>query len=113
MESQSRPVNQILGTQPALGPVPAELVFPWAVILVVSLLLGQLLGWGWLWSGVLALGLGAAWWLLTGRESWRFRQKFYDVPNWVLGNARYAPLLEVPHATTTTPADRSEVAPGS
>ena len=35
-ENQFRPVNQILGTQPSLGPIPADQIIPWTVIVLTA-----------------------------------------------------------------------------
>ena len=36
MDKEFRPVNQILGTQPSLGPLPADQIFPWMVIVLAA-----------------------------------------------------------------------------
>lgn len=98
-----RPVNQILGSQPSLGPIPADQVFPWTVIALSSYFIINGIFGGffqddfqkWLWT-VLIAGWGmATWWILTGGRSWRFLSKFIGVPTWTRGIARYLSLLEV------------------
>ncbi|MBW4586908.1 hypothetical protein G7B40_024055 [Aetokthonos hydrillicola Thurmond2011] len=100
-----RPVNQILGSQPSLGPIPADQVFPWTVIALSSYFIINGIFGGffqddfqkWLWT-VLIAGWGmATWWILTGGRSWRFLSKFIGVPTWTRGIARYLSLLEVNH----------------
>ncbi|RUS95591.1 hypothetical protein DSM106972_089470 [Dulcicalothrix desertica PCC 7102] len=101
-DKEFRPVNQILGTQPSLGPIPADQIFPWIIIILLSYFivngfLGGLFAdaWQkWLWT-VLIAGWGmATWWILTGGKSWRFLSKFIGVPNWTRGVARYRSFLE-------------------
>ncbi|CEJ46934.1 hypothetical protein [Umezakia ovalisporum] len=100
-----RPVNQILGSQPSLGPIPADQIFPWIVIILASYFVVNGVFGGvfaddvqrWLWT-VLIAGWGiATWWILTGGRSWRFLSKFVGVPTWTRGFARYQSLLEVNH----------------
>jgi hypothetical protein len=106
-DKEFRPVNQILGTQPSLGPIPADQIFPWMIIGLVSYFiihgfLGSLFsgGWDkWLWT-VLIAGWGmATWWILTGGRSWRFLSKFIGVPTWTRGVARYQSFLVFYHET--------------
>ncbi|MBH8550888.1 hypothetical protein I8751_00460 [Nostocaceae cyanobacterium CENA357] len=104
-EQDFRPVNQILGSQPSLGPLPADQIFPWIVIALTSYFIVNGIFGGLfpddfqrgLWT-VLIAGWGiATWWILTGGRSWRFLSKFIGVPTWTRGFARYQSLLEVKH----------------
>ncbi len=104
-EQDFRPVNQILGSQPSLGPLPADQIFPWIVIVLTSYFIVNGIFGGLfsddfqrgLWT-VLIAGWGiATWWILTGGRSWRFLSKFIGVPTWTRGFARYQSLLEVKH----------------
>jgi purine-cytosine permease-like protein len=100
-DNEFRPVNQILGTQPSLGPIPADQIIPWIIIALVSYFIingffGGLFAddWQkWLWT-VLIAGWGIiTWWILTGGRSWRFLSKFIGVPTWTRGIARYQSFL--------------------
>ncbi|MBE9210324.1 hypothetical protein IQ244_28250 [Nostoc sp. LEGE 06077] len=100
-----RPVNQILGAQPSLGPIPADQIFPWLVIALTSYFIMNGVFGGlfaddfqkWLWTFLIA-GWGiATWWILSGGRSWRFLSKFIGVPTWTRGFARYQSLLEINH----------------
>jgi hypothetical protein len=104
-EQDFRPVNQILGAQPSLGPVPADQIFPWLVIALTSYFIINGIFGGlftddfqkWLWT-ILIAGWGiATWWILSGGRSWRFLSKFIGVPTWTRGFARYQSLLEINH----------------
>ncbi|MEO1396214.1 MAG: hypothetical protein AAFV90_25225 [Cyanobacteria bacterium J06634_5] len=88
-----RPVNRILGAKPRLGPIPADQIIPWASILAVSYLLGQILGLSWSKIGFFAAWGMSTWWILTGSKSWKFLSKFMPAPNWNRGYARYVSLL--------------------
>ncbi len=96
-DQEFRPVNQILGTQPSLGPIPANQIFPWAIIALASYFIvngvfGGLFsdGWQkWLWTILIASSGITTWWILTGGRSWKFLSKFIGVPTWTRGVARY------------------------
>lgn len=101
-DKEFRPVNQILGAKPSLGPIPADQIFPWAIIALASyFIVNGFFGsffpdeWQkWLWT-ILIAGWGmATWWILTGGRSWRFLSKFMGVPTWTRGTARYKSFLE-------------------
>ncbi|MBD2775552.1 hypothetical protein [Iningainema tapete] len=104
-EDEFRPVNQILGAQPSLGPIPADQVFPWTLIILGSYLIVNGVFGGifqndfqkWLWTLLIAGWGMATWWILTGGRSWRFLSKFIAVPSWTRGSARYLSLMEVNH----------------
>jgi hypothetical protein len=102
-DTEFRPVNQILGSQPSLGPIPADQIFPWLIIVLVSYFVINGIFGGlfaddfqrWLWTALMAFwGIGT-WWILTGGRSWRFLSKFIGVPTWTRGFARYQRLLEI------------------
>ncbi|MEH2182690.1 hypothetical protein [Nostoc sp.] len=104
-EQDFRPVNQVLGSQPSLGPIPADQILPWTVIALASYFIINGIFGGlfqeefqkWLWT-VLMTGWGiGTWWILTGGRSWSFLSKFIGVPTWTRGFARYQSLLEVNH----------------
>lgn len=104
-DKEFRPVNQILGTQPSLGPIPADQVFPWTVIaltsyFIVNGIFGSIFSdefQKWLWTLLITAWGMATWWILTGGRSWRFLSKFIGVPTWTRGFARYQSLLENNH----------------
>ncbi|MEQ8463296.1 hypothetical protein [Coleofasciculus sp. G3-WIS-01] len=91
-----RTVNQILGTQPRLGPFPADQVVPWSLIGLLGYILKQLLGWNLLWTGLFVAWGWATWWTLTGAKGWMFLSKFIGVPRIVRGYKRFQPLLSHP-----------------
>ena len=104
-DKEFRHVNQIIGSQPSLGPIPADQVFPWTVIALTSYFIingvfGGLFADDFqklLWT-ILITGWGmATLWILTGGRSWRFLSKFIGVPTWTRGTARYLSLMEVNH----------------
>ena len=106
-DQEFRPVNQILGSQPSLGPIPADQIFPWVVIILVSYFVINGVFGGlfaddfqrWLWTALMT-GWGiATWWILSGGKSWRFLSKFIGVPTWTRGFARYQSLLEINYET--------------
>ncbi|MGD1913600.1 MAG: hypothetical protein ACFB2X_23000 [Rivularia sp. (in: cyanobacteria)] len=103
MDKDFRPVNQILGTQPSLGPLPADQIFPWTIIALAAYFIVNGVFGGvfdddfqkWLWTTLIAgWGMGT-WWILTGGRSWRFLSKFIGVPTWTRGIARYHSFLSV------------------
>ncbi|BAY24376.1 hypothetical protein NIES2100_41710 [Calothrix sp. NIES-2100] len=100
-----RPVNQILGSQPSLGPIPADQILPWTVIALAAYFIINGIFGGlfqdefkkWMWTFLIAAWGMATWWILTGGRSWSFLSKFIGVPAWTRGFARYQSLLEVNH----------------
>ena len=115
-EQEFRPVNQILGAQPSLGPIPADQIFPWTIIALSSYFIVNGIFGGffsddfqkWLWT-ILITGWGmATWWILTGGRSWRFLSKFVAVPTWTRGTARYLSLLHVNHEAKNRKTKRGD-----
>lgn len=89
-----RPVNQLLGTSPNLGPIPANQALPWLLILVVGLALGSFLGVPWPWCLAFIFWGIATYWLLTGNHPWRFLARFRRKPNFIRGHPFYLSPLE-------------------
>jgi hypothetical protein len=104
-EKDFRPVNQILGSQPSLGPLPADQILPWTVIALAAYFIINGIFGGlftddfqkWLWTILIAAWGMATWWILTGGRSWSFLSKFIGVPTWTRGFARYQSLLHINH----------------
>jgi hypothetical protein len=89
------PINQSLGQQPTLGPMPANLLAPTGAILVSAYVLIELL---------LHLGFGtfllvstwgvSTWWVVVGEKTWKFTNKFVSVPDWNRGHVSYQAHLD-------------------
>jgi hypothetical protein len=91
-----RPVNQSLGQQPTLGPIPANLLAPSGSILVsFYILIEVILGLGFLPFLLLSVWGISTWWVVVGEKTWTFTNKFVSVPDWKRGHVLYQPRL--PH----------------
>jgi hypothetical protein len=88
--SQFRPVNQSLGQQPSLGPIPANLLAPLAGILVgFYILFVAILHIPYTWFLLLSIWGIAGWWVVVGQKTWKFTHKFTGVPDWKRGHLSY------------------------
>ena len=84
------PINQSLGTQPTLGPIPTSLLAPSIIILVSSYFLVEvLLGLGFTAFLLSTAWITCSWWVVVGEKTWRFTNKFIPVPNWMRGYVPY------------------------
>ena len=88
-------INSALSLKPSLGPIPADQMFPWAVIVLGNIfVVKSLLGLSWIIT-ILSIGWGiATWWILTGSDGGRFLSKFHAPPYWAYGCAQYWSPLE-------------------
>ena len=95
-DKEFRRVNPILDARPRFGPIPADLILPWAGITVVFYLIFQgMLQLGYLWTILLiAWGCGT-WWILTGSKPHQFLSKFIREPHWCRGYVRYQTISQV------------------
>ena len=83
-------VNQSLGAQPTLGPIPTSLLTPSIIILVSSYCFAQILLNLSLASFILLTAwLICTWWVVVGEKTWQFTNKLVRVPNWSRGYVRY------------------------
>jgi hypothetical protein len=89
-----RQVNQLLGSRPSLGPIPADLVLPWGgIFLVVLILTRSLFVLDWMWTVGLTVWGCASWAVLTGNHPYKFLSKFMVPPRrWSRGHVRYVPM---------------------
>ena len=89
-----RPINQSLGQQPTLGPIPANLLAPTGGILVIFYILTQIvLHWGFTSFLLLSIWGVSTWWIVVGEKTWKFTHKFVPVPSWKRGHILYQGLL--------------------
>lgn len=90
------PINAALSMKPSLGPIPADQVFPWSVIILCNIfVVKSLMGMSWIIT-ILSCGWGiATWWILTGSDSSKFLSKFHAPPFWLYGCAPYFSPLEI------------------
>jgi hypothetical protein len=100
-----RPVNQSLGQQPNLGPIPANLLAPSAGILFsFYILFVAILHIPFTWFLLLSIWGITSWWVVVGEKTWRFTHKFKRVPDWKRGHLRYRYCLSEeendPHKTS-------------
>jgi hypothetical protein len=94
-----RQINQMLGSRPSLGPIPADLVLPWGGIgLLMLVLTRSVFGLDWYWTLGLTVWGCATWTALTGRHPHKFLAKFLVPPRrWARGHERYRPLTRRKH----------------
>jgi hypothetical protein len=95
-KSQPIQVNQVLGVQPRLGPLPANQILPWAIFTLASYFICMgYFALGWLPMVMLDGWLICTWWILTGDKSWRFLSRIYPpLPRWERGYPMYQSFLE-------------------
>jgi hypothetical protein len=94
MTNQFRPVNQSLGQQPSLGPIPSNLLAPSAAILFgFYVLFFLVLRLAFVWFLLLSIWGICTWWVVVGEKTWRFSNKFITVPDWKRGHLPYHPCL--------------------
>ncbi len=92
-QEKFRKVNENLGKQPAIGPLPADQILTWSIIAGTGFYVCQALRFNYLWTGVVILWGIATWWVVTGNRPWRFLAKFVGTPDWVRGYGRYRRIL--------------------
>ncbi|MGG6262801.1 hypothetical protein ACQ4M3_20525 [Leptolyngbya sp. AN03gr2] len=112
-------VNKILGKQASIGFIPAEQLIPFiAIAIVCYVLTNGLLSLGNVWFGVSTFWLGLSWWLLTGKEPYRFTDKFRNPPggktggDWIdIRNLYISPIAKFrpPYIRTRVPDDRIRI----
>jgi hypothetical protein len=91
-----RLMNQSLGQQPTLGPIPTNLLAPSGVILVISFfLIRVVLHLNFSVFLVVSVWGVSVWWVVVGEKTWKFTNKFVAVPDWNRGHVRYTRCL--PH----------------
>ncbi|WP_107807102.1 hypothetical protein [Nodularia spumigena] len=98
-EKNFRPVNKILGESPRLGPFPAEQIFPWIVITLLSIFIFHyVFNAGWLITGLVAGWGCSTWWVLSVQKD--YFGKFVGVPRISRGYMRFRSLVNRPNQTS-------------
>lgn len=91
-------VISALGESPKIGPVPADLVFPWAVIICICFILGHIiLSVSLVWFFSLSVWFCGAWWVLTGSKSYEFTDRLVPLPGkeYINANTLFVPATDV------------------
>jgi hypothetical protein len=92
-------VNRILGKQASIGPIPANQIVPWCVLVIISYgVTNGIFGFGLAWFFIVSFWLIVSWWLLTGNAPHLFTDKFRHPPGdeWCNGDALYiSPLRQL------------------
>ena len=92
MEKEPIKVNELLGKQPSIGPLPANQILPLAMIIIGSyFLLDGLLDLGFIIVGLVSFWWGTTWLLLTGKDPDKYLNLFRKPPhhNWTIGGTLY------------------------
>jgi hypothetical protein len=94
-QEKFRPVNQLLGSRPSLGPIPADLALPWgAIVIVVLIVTRSVFVLDWVWTVGLIVWGCTTWAVLTGTKPHKFLSKFIAPPQrWSRGHGRFKPML--------------------
>ncbi len=98
-DERFRPVNQMLGARPGLGPIPADLALPWgAIVILVLVFTRSVFVLDWMWTiGLIVWGC-TTWAVLTGTKPHKFLSKFMSPPRrWSRGHGRYKPMAVSSH----------------
>ena len=83
-------VSKIYQQQASVGPVPADQLVPWGVMVIVSFVVCEmLLSLGLAVWGVTSLWLIASWWFLTGKKSYQYTDL------WIMPNKDWVNLPEL------------------
>ena len=107
-DKEFRPVNQLLGATPNVGPFPANQVLPWTGILLFGILLGAMFKVPWQWCGMFIIWGIATYWLLTGSNPWKFLARFLKTPRFIRSHPNYiSPLVEVEQRRRKSSSRRS------
>lgn len=92
-------VNSILGKQPSIGPIPADQILPWGVIIIITYsLTNGFFDLGMSWFLGLSLWLCTTWWIATGSKPYKLTDKFASPPgrDWCDGKLHYlSPVAEL------------------
>jgi hypothetical protein len=93
-EPRFRQINQMLGSRPSLGPIPADLLLPWGGIsLAVLIFTRSIFPIDWQWTVGLTVWGCASWAVLTGTKPYKFLSKFLMPPQrWSRGHERHRPM---------------------
>jgi hypothetical protein len=74
-------VNKLLGQQASIGPIPAEQLIPWVVCLVIAFFFtNTLFNLPMHVSILTSAWLIVSWWMLTGKRSYQFTDRFVPLP---------------------------------
>lgn len=86
-------VHKALDAEVNIGPVPGSQIWWWSGAMLITVILCKVLGAGWPVGFPLFVWMAGTSWILTGKQSWKFLNRFYKPKRYVFAQLPYTPLI--------------------
>jgi hypothetical protein len=91
-------VQKALDAEVNIGPIPGSQIWWWAGAMIITVLFCKLINRGWPVGFPLFVWMAATSWILTGKQSWKFLNRFCKPTRYVFAGLTYTPFLQISHA---------------
>ena len=86
-------VHKALDAEVNIGPVPGSQIWWWAGAMLITIILCKILGQSWPVGFPLFVWMAGTSWILTGKDSWKFLNRFHKPKRYVFAQLPYTPIL--------------------
>lgn len=86
-------VHKALDAEVNIGPIPGSQIWWWAGAMLITIIVCEILGQGWPVGFPLFIWIAGTSWILTGKDSWKFLNRFHKPKRYVFAQLPYTPLI--------------------
>ena len=86
-------VQKALDSEVNIGPIPGSQIWSWTGAMIVTVLFCKLINRGWPIGFPLFTWLAGTSWILTGKDAWKFLNRFHKPQRYVLAGLAYKSIL--------------------
>lgn len=87
-------IQKALSSEVNIGPIPGSQIWWWAGAMIITIIVCTLFNQGWPIGFPLFAWMAGTSWILTGKESWRFLNRFHKPQRYVFAGLLYVSLLK-------------------
>ena len=90
-------VHKALDAEVNIGPIPGSQIWWWSGAMLITIVLCEILNKGWPLGFPLFIWMAGTSWILTGKDAWKFLNRFHMPKRYVFAQITYQPLLRFNH----------------
>lgn len=90
-------VHKALDAEVNIGPIPGSQIWWWAAAMLITIIICKLFNQGWPVGFPLFVWMAGTSWILTGKDSWRFLNRFHKPQRYTFAGLTYKPFFGLSH----------------
>jgi hypothetical protein len=86
-------VHKALDAEVNIGPIPGSQIWWWTGALLITIVVCRIIDRGWPVGFPMFAWMAGTSWILTGKDSWKFMNRFHKPRRYVFAGLTYTPFL--------------------